>query len=312
MDTSNTVAANWLRTVADPIVEKSFADPQAKWPIELLKEYVGDAKRRGRPREWALEIVERLEPKFRAEWLPTRLDDPAFRFQAVAIALAAGERALAENRPDHAKAEFRKAFRHARDTGQVTQASTQLKALGETADVAAQLGLIADWQLIGPFDAPGKSGFETVFPPEEKLDFKARYSGQGGVEIGWTKHHTPDILALVNLNEALTACREAVGYAYTEIDVPEARPAQLRSGADDNCTVWLNGVKVFGRDQWLNGTRFDRFTTPVSLKAGRNTLLVKICQGPRHRDPEVPNNWTFQVRLCDDEGLGIEFSPGLK
>ena len=85
--------------------------------------------------------------------------------------------------------------------------------------------------------------------------------------------------------------------------------AQVRCGADDNCSVWLNGEKVFGRDQWLNGTRFDRFVTPIQLKAGRNTLLVKICQGPQHKDPEVPNNWSLQLRLCDAEGRGIEFKP---
>jgi hypothetical protein len=307
MDTPNSVAANWLRTVADPLVERSFDDPQATWPIEFLKEYVSDAKRRARPREWALSILDRLEPKFRAEWLPTRLDDPAFRYDAVALTLAAGEKSLAEKQPEHAKSEFLKAFRHARDAGQVTQASTQLKSLGEEADVAQHLGLITDWKLIGPFDAPGKSGFETVFPPEKQLDLKARYTGQGGVEIRWAEFHTTDVLGTVNLNEALTACREAVGYAYTEIEVPADQPAQLRCGADDNCTIWLNGKKVFGRDQWLNGTRFDRFPAPVSLKAARNTLLVKICQGPQHRDPEVPNNWTFQLRVCDDDGLGVEF-----
>ena len=69
------------------------------------------------------------------------------------------------------------------------------------------------------------------------------------------------------------------------------------------------GEKVFGRDQWLNGTRFDRFVTPIRLKAGRNTLLVKVCQGPQHKDPEVPNNWTVQLRLCDVQGRGIEFKP---
>jgi hypothetical protein len=309
MDTPNAIAANWLRTVADPIVERGLESKTTDWPVEFLKEYVSDAKRRGRPREWALDLLERLEPEFRAQWIRTRLDDPAFRFQAVAAALAAGEKALAENRNDEARSEFRKAFQHARDAGQVTQASTQLKALGENADVAAHLGLMTDWRLIGPFDAPEKTGYETVFPPEQKLDLAASYPGKDGVEIKWIEHRTADVLGTVNLNDALAATREAVGYAYAEIEVAADRPAELRCGADDNCTIWLNGRKVFGRDQWLNGTRFDRFITPVSLKAGRNTVLVKICQGPQHRDPEVPNNWTFQIRLCDADGLGIEFKP---
>jgi hypothetical protein len=305
MDTSNVIAANWLRTVYDPLVEKALADPQTKWPQDFLKEYVSDAKRRGRPRELALAILDKLEPKYLTEWLPTRLDDPDFRFEAIAIALSAGDKALAEQKTDQAKVEFRKAFTHARDSGQVSQAATKLQALGEPADVAKQLGLIVDWKLIGPFDAPKKTGFATVFPPEEKLDFNAAYPGQTGTDIRWMPYQTKDILGQVNLIEALGVCREAVGYAYAEIDAAEAGPAQLRCSADDNCTVWLNGKKVFGRDQWLNGTRFDRFMTPIALEKGRNTLLVKICQGPQHRDPEVPNNWTFQVRLCDAQGRGV-------
>lgn len=308
MDTPNVIAANWLRTVYEPLVARSLTQADAAWPTEFLKSFVSDAKRRGRPRELALALLDRLEPKFREEWIPTRLDDPDYRYEAVSAALAAGQQALADQHLEVAKAEFRKAFEHARDTSQVTQAAGQLTSLGEAADVAQHLGLIIDWRLIGPFDAPGKTGFQTVFPPEEQLDLKAVYPGQSG-EIRWQQHQTKDVLGLVNLNEALAASREVVGFAYAEIDIAESRPAQLRCGADDNCTVWINGRRVFGRDQWLNGTRFDRFITPVSLKAGRNTVLVKICQGPQHRDPEVANNWTFQIRLCDEQGLGVAFRP---
>jgi hypothetical protein len=70
-------------------------------------------------------------------------------------------------------------------------------------------------------------------------------------------------------------------------------------------SVWLNGEKVFGRDMWLNGTRFDRFRTPVHLRSGRNRVLVKICQGPHHRDPAVGNAWTFQLRFCSSDGAGV-------
>jgi hypothetical protein len=85
----------------------------------------------------------------------------------------------------------------------------------------------------------------------------------------------------------------------------------LRAGADDNLTVWLNGRKVFAREQWLNGIRFDRFVAPVELDEGTNRLLVKICQGPQHVNPDVPNNWTFQLRLCDPQGAGVPFTSTL-
>jgi hypothetical protein len=307
MDTSNAVAANWYRSIYEEIVDRGLSQKETVWPVAFLKAYVSDGRIAGRPRKLVIALLDRLEPAYRAGWLPSRLDDPEFRTDAVALALAAGEQALRDQNDDQAKAEFRRAFEHARDSGQVTQAAQKLKALGEPADVFAQLGLVTGWWIVGPFDAPEKSGFAAAFEPETKVELQAAYGGQAGKEIRWIKHRTTDALGLIDLNGALGATREAVGYAYAEIDVPRQQPAQLRCGADDNCSVWLNGRKVFAREQWLNGTRFDRFITPIALVAGRNTLLVKVCQGPQHKDPEVPNNWSLQLRLCDDQGRGIEF-----
>lgn len=312
MDTSNAVAANWYRTVYEEIVARELARDGTKWPIEFFKEYVSDSKRVGRPRRLVLGLLDKLEPTFRASWLPTRLDDSEFRYEAVGLALAAGDRAVKDKDQAAAKTQFRKAFDAARDSTQVTQAAVKLKSLGESADAISHLGLVTDWWLVGPFDAPAKTGFAAVFEPEKKLDLQAKYLGQGGVEIVWKRHHETDTLGQLDLNKQLGATREAVGYVYSEIDVPREQAAQVRCGADDNCSVWLNGEKVFGRDQWLNGTRFDRFITPIQLKAGRNSLLIKVCQGPQHKDPEVPNNWSLQLRLCDEQGRGIEFRPALK
>jgi hypothetical protein len=307
MDTSNVIAANWYRSIFEEIVDRGLSQKGTVWPVTFLKEYVSDGRKSGRPRKLVLSLLDRLEPAYRNEWLPTRLDDPDFRSEAVALALSAGEQALRDQVNDRAKAEFRKAFEYALDSSQVTQAAQKLKALGEPADVLAHLGLIASWWLIGPFDAPEKTGFATAFEPETKVDLQAAYRGQAGKEIRWIKHRVTDALGQLDLNAALGATREAVGYAYAEIEVPRELPVQLRCGADDNCSVWLNGQKVLAREQWLNGTRFDRFITPIKLAKGRNTLLVKVCQGPQHKDPEVPNNWSLQLRLCDEQGRGIEF-----
>ncbi len=307
MDTQNVVAANWYRIVFEQIVARAKQQPNVVWPVPFFKEYVSDASRVGRPRRLVLALLDEFEPNFSTTWYPTRLADPAFRHEAVTRTLAAGEQALKAKDNAAAKAEFQKAFENARDSSQVVQAADKLRALGETPDVVSHLGLIADWWLVGPFDAPEKTGFSKVFEPESKVDLQAKYAGQGGTEIAWIKHHTPDNLGQLNLISAISQTREAVAYAYTEIEVPQPFEGQLGCGADDNCTVWLNGKKVLAREQWLNGTRFDRFVTPIKLTAGRNTLLVKVCQGPQHKDPEVSNNWSMQVRLCDNQGKGIPF-----
>jgi acetyl esterase/lipase len=310
MDTDNPVAANWGRAIYEDIVAREFKRSDVTWPTPFLKEYVRGAKRAGRARRLALSLLDRIEPEFGSTLLPTLLDDPEFRRDAVDAALSAGEKAQQAKDDGAATVEFRKAFEHARDSGQVSRAAAKLQSLGETADVIGHLGLVVDWWIVGPFDAPEKTGFATVFEPERSVDLQAKYKGQSG-EIGWKRTVAADALGQLNLITALGATREAVGYVFTTIDVPAETAAELRCGADDNCSVWLNGRKVFSRDQWLNGTRFDRFVTPIRLAAGRNSLLVKVCQGPQHKDPEVPNNWSLQLRLCDPQGKGIAFRSAL-
>ena len=162
-----------------------------------------------------------------------------------------------------------------------------------------------------PFDAPDKSGFRLAFEPEIAVDLQAMYRGQNNAEIGWVRHQPLDPLGQLNLATVLGKSDEAVAYAWTEITVPAELNAQLRCSADDSCLVWLNNEVVSTHEQWLNGTRFDRFVDSIALVAGRNRILVKVCQGPQHRDAEVPNNWTLFLRLCDEEGRGIEFENAL-
>ncbi|MGE3779227.1 MAG: hypothetical protein AB7F89_18720, partial [Pirellulaceae bacterium] len=181
-------------------------------------------------------------------------------------------------------------------------------------DPIRHLGFVHRWYLLGPFDAPGMSGFDQVFPPESDagaIDLSARFSGKDGRELRWQLHESRDALGQLDLVAAIAPVREAVGFAYGELDLAQSQTVELRCSADDNLTIWLNGKQVLAQRQWLNGTRLDRFVVSVPLEAGTNRLLVKICQGPQHVDPAVPNNWSFQLRLCDATGAGIPFENRL-
>jgi len=312
MDTPNVIVANWYRTVFDQIADRELARPKPSFPRDALKKFATDPRRQGRSRRLALELIDRVEPEFGRQFLPGLLDDPEFRADAVDLALAAGEKAKTRGDSADAVAEFRRAFDHARESGQITAAAGKLAELGQKVDVPRQMGLVTSWMLLGPFDAPGTSGFDQVFPPEKGVDLQARYRMQDGMEHGWQPHHAEHILGDVNLIGVWGPIGEAVGYAYTELDSPREQTAELRCSADDNLTVWLNGEKVQSRLMWLNGSRLDRFRTPVTLRAGKNRLLVKICQGPHHRDPDVPNDWKFVLRFCDPAGAGLALEPSLK
>jgi hypothetical protein len=305
MDTENVVAANWLRTVYDQIVEAELASKSTRLPVDLLKEFVREPQRQGRVRRHVLSTLDLSSPGFRAEFIPKCLDDPEFRADAVADALTRGDRARQDNKNSEAVAAYREAFQHARESSQITAAADKLAAVGQNVSIVEQMGLVVDWYVLGPFDAPEKTGFDLHFPPEEhadKVDLKAEYDGKDQQRITWKRYRTEDRLGSVDLVQALAPASEAVAYAFAELNATEAGPAQLRCGADDNLTVWLNGEKVFGREQWLNGIRLDRFVTPVRLKKGTNHLLVKVCQGPQHSNPAVGNNWTLQLRICRPDG----------
>jgi hypothetical protein len=314
MDSANPVAANWLRTAYEAIVAREMARENPRLPLQGLWAFVADPKHSGKARRLALALCDRLEPDYLKRVIPGMITDPEFREDAVEMTLAAGQQALVDGDSETARAEFHKAFEHARDGQQTQRAAGKLAGLGEDVDIAAHLGLVTDWWLVGPFDAPQTSGFAIEFPPERRIDLNAEYVGQDARTITWVRHRAPDPLGLVNLVQALAPAKEAVGYAYAQLDSPSQRTAQLRCGADDNCTVWLNSEKVFGREQWLNGIRFDRFVAPVQLRRGANQLLVKVCQGPPNKDPQVPNNWSLQLRFCDEEGQGLPLRsllPGL-
>ena len=78
------------------------------------------------------------------------------------------QQALEAGDSETARDAFHQAFEHARDSSQTVRAAASLARLGEQVDIAEHLGLVVDWWLVGPFDAPRFSGFDSVFPPEKR------------------------------------------------------------------------------------------------------------------------------------------------
>ena len=72
---------------------------------------------------------------------------------------------------------------------------------------------------------------------------------------------------------------------------------QLRFGKDDQGKLWLNGNEVFADDKggW---PVVDGNIIPVKLKAGKNTILVKVC------NEEI--SFGFFLRITDADGKPFE------
>lgn len=320
MDTADTVVANWLRTAFERIVEtergKSGLQGSKGIDAEALLAFVKDPKRQGRARRLALELLDQVRPGSSAGLIPGWLDDPEFRYEAVAsLEKEAVAFAKAGNK-EKALAAYRQAFAAARDVPQAQALARHLKDAGVEVSIALHFGFLTDWYVIGPFDARNMKGFKTVYPPEAKVDLAAELPGKEGM-VKWKRHRVretpssaPARVALVNLLEPLGEHYDCVAYAYTAITVKEPGEFEFRGAADDNLTVWVNGKREFGFEEYRNGVRLDRHRFQVKLQAGVNTVLVKICQAPVDPTSNEPN-WEFLLRVVDPTGKGIAIKSSL-
>lgn len=317
MDGADATASNWLRTAVDRIVsrEESKGKPL---PIDDLLTFARDAKQPGRARRLALDLVERQQPGTSDKLFPLWLEDPEFRYEAVAVTLAKARQALKSDAKDAAAPLLRQAFAAARDVQQARDVAAGLEQLGTKVSVAEHLGFLMDWRLIGPFDGGGQKGFQLSYPPEKKVAVKDELAGQGGKKLRWIRYRAVEPAhasgarhqALVNLREkdALGDADDAVAYAYTEFTAAKGGEVEFRGAADDNFTVWVNGQRMFGFEEWRNGVRHDRHRFKATLREGKNAVLVKICQSAA---PNPEPNWEFFLRVVDTTGKGVAMKSTL-
>jgi hypothetical protein len=311
MNTRDTVASNWLRTAFDQIAERELKSGGKRLDADALLGFVRGPAGEGRARRLALELVEQLRPgtseKLYAGWL----NDPEFRYEAVARVLEAAQAHLKKKAAKEAEEQFRLAFAAALDQQQLRDAAAGLAKLGTSVSVAQRMGFLTEWYVIGPFDGMKQKGFHLEYPPERKVDLSAEHDGQNG-KVRWKRIQVREAnaasrgghQALVNLREkdALGDADDAVAFAYTEFYIPLGVEAEFRAAADDNLTVYVNGKKVFAFEEWRNGVRLDRHRFTVQLKTGRNTVLVKVCQSAA---PNPEPNWEFFLRIVDASGHGL-------
>lgn len=317
MNTKDTVAGNWLRTAFDQIVDRSLAKGGKDLPADQLLKFVQDSSRQGRSRRLALELVDKLRPGTSAQLYAGWLEDPEFRHEAVALQIDKARGLLKEGKKTEALAAFQTALTSSRDVQQARDAAAGLLELGRTVSVAQHLGFFTDWHLIGPFDGKGQKGFHTEYPPEKKVDLGGELDGQDK-KVRWVRYQAEEASprsgskhqVLINLAEkkALGNADDAVAFAYTEFTVAKAQEVEFRGAADDNLTVWVNGKRAFGFEEYRNGVRLDRHRFKVTLQPGKNTVLVKICQSAA---PNPEPNWEFFLRVVDETGKGIEMKNAL-
>jgi hypothetical protein len=304
LDDAGPVAANWLRAAVDAVAERQLAQGRSL-PAAALEKFVRDTRHSGPARRLAYEWLARVDAEAPKRLLPGMLHDPGaeLRRDAVGLVLADARRRLERGDRPGAAAAYRKALAGALDPEQVDEIAAKLRELGTEVDLAAHFGFLRDWRLLGPFDNHGGAGFTAAFPPEKKVDLAGRCKGKGGVELRWARYTTADPYGVVDLNKALGKHSGAAAYAYAVVVSPAERPVQVRVGSENAVKVFLNGRPIFSREEYHHGMRIDQHVAPATLRAGRNEILLKVCQNEQKE--EWAQKWSFQLRLTDAAGAKV-------
>jgi hypothetical protein len=298
-DGADPTAANWLRLAVDAIAERAVAAGQPL-PKDKLEAFVRDTRHAGPGRRVAYEWLARIDPSAPGRLLPGMIRDPSaeLRRDAVARGLAEAQERQKKGEKDAAVKAFRTALSGALDRDQVDECAKQLKALGQPVDLAAHFGFVRTWLLLGPF----AGGFDTMFPPEQGIDLSAVYPGKAGM-IRWQRHVTADPYGVVDLNKAVGKHHGAAAYAFAIVESANERPVEIRAGSNNAIKLYLNGQPIFGREEYHHGMRMDQHAGKGILHAGRNTILVKVCQNEQKED--WAQSWSFQLRVCDAIGSAM-------
>jgi hypothetical protein len=303
LNQSNDLAANYLRSAIDTIVDRTLAAKESL-PVAEIRAFLLDTRNHPRARRLAYEILGRVAPEGAAGLLPGFANDPSveLRFDAVELLVKKADALKEGSDKDASLAAYKTALAAARHQTQIDKIATELRTLGETVDLPKHFGFLTHWKVIGPFDNTNLAGFDTVYPPEKEVALDAEYDGKAA-KVRWTDALSSDDYGKVDLNPVLGETKEVTAYATTIYNSPADGPAELRLGCKNGWKIWFNGAFLFGRDEYHRGARIDQYRLPVVLKKGPNTLLVKVCQNADVKD--WTREWEFQLRVCDSAGTAL-------
>ncbi|QJW95103.1 hypothetical protein [Frigoriglobus tundricola] len=302
-DDTNPTATNWLRAAVDAIAEKETTAGH-KLPVEKLEAFAKDTKHAPSARRVAYELLVSQDATAKDRLLPGFLNDKSadLRRDAVARELGAIEKAA---RPS-LRADLEKLFAYARDKDQVDLIAKKIGETGGAASVSEHFGFVTHAAVVGPFDSTGGKGFATAYPPEAARDASGTFKGKGGAEVKWVTADTTDKYGKFDLNRivpkgaAQDRYTDAVAYALAVVVAEAETPCEIRVASATAVQIFLNGKKLFEREEYHHGDALDANIGRGVLKKGENVIVLKVCQNSQ--DQEWARVWSFQMRVCDETG----------
>jgi tetratricopeptide (TPR) repeat protein len=178
----------------------------------------------------------------------------------------------------------------------------------------ARLGFVGRWMVVGPFDNDGKVGLDAAYDPERELAAPIAlthdYEGKDRKLVRWRL--LPDVspYGWTDLGSFVRPAEQACVYSATfvhdaRLTARTSRTVSLWAGAAGALRVFWNGAEVL-RDEKYRDLDSDRFAVSLTLRAGYNRLVAKVCG-----DERAP---MLSVRVADaagspDEHLEVDPDP---
>jgi hypothetical protein len=285
VDDANPTAANWLLTAAGAIAEAE-TKANRKLPFAKLTDFLKNTKYAASARVLVFGMLAEAD---RTALLPTFLNDPSMDLRRAAVA--------AEFEKAKSKADLERVLGFAREQDQVEAIAKKLEADHKVKiNLAEHFAFITHWNIVGPFASQ----------PEESVDLDEKLKGKADAEVKWKAVVSRDRFGAVDFNKEIGKHYDVAAYATSVLHTGKETPAEIRITSPNALQVFLNGKKLFEREEYHHGDNMDYHVSKGLLKAGSNVLVVKICQNNQKDD--WAQRWQFQARICDSTGTPI---PGV-
>ena len=127
------------------------------------------------------------------------------------------------------------------------------------------------WHVIGPFKAKNfDQAHDKKFPPEKAVRLNRKYNEGKLKWVARPEWKDGKVHQLKGENSAT--------YLFRTVRVKDPTRINLSLGSDDSIRVWVNAEEVLNK-KVKRGVKPDQEKVAVNLKAGKNTLLLKITNG---------------------------------
>jgi hypothetical protein len=305
---ANPQGINWLRNSFEQIADKIVASGKPL-PAAALEKFIKDTTQSAVARRLAYETLRAQDKDLETRLIPGMLLDPGAEFRRDAVTRLMDEATKAEG---SASTElYKKALTGAVHEDQVKQLAEALRKSGETVDISRHFGFVSKWMIAGPFDNKDEKGFAVAYTPEKEFEeqgpnFSAEYDGMNG-KVQWKPLDTSDDYGVVDIAGQIENFKGSAMYAAATWNSPAEQTLQIRLGTPNAWKIWVNGKLLFEREEYHRSSQMDQYVVPVTLKAGDNTICLKICQNEQTQ--EWAQKYQYQLRICDQTGAGVLPAP---